>query len=61
MLPANVARFVVDLVSLAWVANFVAPFFSTTYVAGPQLNVVFMSIVGGALAFSRSRKRDGAS
>ncbi|MBB5159907.1 hypothetical protein [Saccharopolyspora phatthalungensis] len=59
MLPTGLAQAVVVLVCAVWAANFVAPFFVPGYVSDPQLNLVFMSIVGGALALSRSRRRDG--
>lgn len=60
MIPAGLANFVVVLVSVVWLANFVAPFLVPGYTSDPQLNLVFMSIVGGALALSRrGRQSDG--
>lgn len=59
MIPAPLAHFVIVLVCIVWVANFAAPFFLPTYTSDPQLNLVFMSIVGGALALTRGRTRNG--
>lgn len=56
MIPAPLAYFVIVLVCTVWVANFAAPFFLPGYASDPQLNLVFMSIVGGALALSRGKK-----
>lgn len=58
MLPPALAHGIVVLVSLVWFANFLGPLVFPEYVADPQLNVVFMSIVGGALALSRKRGSD---
>lgn len=55
MIPAPLAHFVIVLVCLVWVANFAAPFVVPGYSSDPQLNLVFMSIVGGALALSRKK------
>lgn len=59
MIPGPLAHAVIVLVCVVWAANFAAPFVLPTYVSDPQLNLVFMSIVGGALALSRGRTKDG--
>lgn len=56
MITARLADVIVILVCLVWAANFLLPFVSS-YQSDPQLNLVFMSIVGGALALSRERQR----
>lgn len=50
MLSPVVANSVIVLVSLVWLVNFAAPFVVADYSSDPQLNLVFMSVVGGALA-----------
>lgn len=50
MLSPAVANSVIVLVSLVWLANLIAPLFVASYSGDPQLNLVFMSVVGGALA-----------
>lgn len=57
MIPGPLAHFVVVLVCLVWAVNFAAPFFLPVYQSDPQLNLVFMSIVGGALALTRRKER----
>ncbi|KEI45070.1 hypothetical protein GU90_07705 [Saccharopolyspora rectivirgula] len=59
MVPSSLAQFVVVLVCVVWAANFAAPFVVTGYQTDPQLNLVFMSIVGGALALTRKRNGGG--
>jgi hypothetical protein len=59
MVPSGLAQFVVILVCIVWAANFAAPFVVPHYQADPQLNLVFMSIVGGALALARKRNGGG--
>lgn len=58
MLPKALANVVVVLVSVVWAVNFAAPLFVANYTADPQLNLVFMTIVGGALAL-KSREKPG--
>lgn len=55
MLPARLANAIIILVCVVWAINFLAPFVVTGYTADQQLNLVFMSIVGGALALSRGQ------
>lgn len=50
MLPPALAHSVIVLVTLVWLGNIVAPLLISSYTADPQLNLVFMSVVGGALA-----------
>lgn len=57
MIPPALATGIVVLVTVVWMANFLAPLLISSYTADPQLNLVFMSIVGGALAL-RGRKKD---
>lgn len=57
MLPRWLSNAVIGVVTAVWVANFVAPMVVEGYESDPQLNLVFMTIVGGALAL-RSKKDD---
>lgn len=59
MLSPAVANSVIVLVSLVWLANFVAPLLVAGYSSDPQLNLVFMSVVGGALALRGDRHDRG--
>lgn len=49
MLPPALFNAVVILVTLVWLANLIAPLVSP-YTLDPDLNLVFMCIVGGAIA-----------
>lgn len=55
MLPPVLAHTVIVIVTLVWLCNFLAPLLVPSYVADPQLNLVFMTIVGGALALRRDK------
>jgi hypothetical protein len=57
VLPPLLANAVIVLVCIVWAVNFVAGFVIPGYVADQQLNLVFMSIVGGALALSRGGRK----
>lgn len=59
MLPPSLANAVIVLVALVWAVNFFAPLVHPTYSGDPQLNLVFMSIVGGALALRATRRSGG--
>lgn len=58
MLPPWLAHTIILVVTVVWLVNFIAGLVSTTYVGDTQLNLVFMSIVGGAVAL-KSRERTG--
>ncbi|GAA0632407.1 hypothetical protein GCM10010174_61840 [Kutzneria viridogrisea] len=53
------------LVSVAWAANFVAPWLVSTYKPDPSINNLFMIIVGGvvtvAVERAEARHRDDRS
>lgn len=58
MIDKRVANIIVVIVTLAWSANFGAPFFLDTYKPDAAVHGVFMAIVGGTLALSRGSKGD---
>lgn len=53
MLPKPLANAIVVLVTLVWVANFVAQFVLPEYKPDPFINTIFAALVGGALALSK--------
>jgi len=54
MLPRPVATVIVALTTIVWLANFFAPFFWIEYKPDPAINGIYLAIIGGALALSRS-------
>lgn len=55
MISPRVANAVIIVVTVVWVCSFVISVFVPAYRADPQINVIFMGIVGGSLAL-KSRK-----
>lgn len=55
MISAKLANIVISVVTLVWVASFALSVISTTYKPDPQINVIFMMIVGGAMALKVKR------
>lgn len=53
MLPKPLATAIVVLVTLVWVANFIAQFVIPEYKPDPFINTIFAALVGGALALSK--------
>lgn len=53
MLPKPLANAIVVLVTLVWLANFVAQFVIPEYKPDPFINTIFAALVGGALALSK--------
>lgn len=58
MISPPLANFVIVVVTLVWVTSFLFSIFSSTYKPDPQINVIFMGIVGGSLAL-KARKSKG--
>lgn len=54
MSPA-LANLIIAIVTAVWVTSFVVALLSTTYKPDPQINVIFMAVVGGAMAL-KARK-----
>lgn len=50
MLSPKLANVIAIIVTAVWVASFVVSLFSVTYKPDPQINVVFMAVVGAAMA-----------
>lgn len=50
MLSPKLANVIAIVVTAVWVASFVVSLFSVTYKPDPQINVVFMAVVGAAMA-----------
>lgn len=61
MIPRQLASGIIVLVSIVWAANFFLQFVVSTYKPDVTLNGVFMAIVGGALALSRSDNSGGGA
>jgi hypothetical protein len=57
VLPKPLAAGIVSLVTLVWLLNFGAQFFVTNYQVDGWVHTIFLSVVGGALAFSRNDNR----
>jgi hypothetical protein len=57
MSPA-LANLIIVIVTAVWVTSFVVALMSTTYKPDPQINVIFMAVVGGAMAL-KARKPAG--
>lgn len=58
MISPAVANVLVIVVTAVWVASFVVPMLSTSYRADPQIHLVFMAIVGGAMTL-KNRGKEG--
>jgi hypothetical protein len=46
---------VIVVVTIVWVTSFVVSLASATYHPDPQINVIFMAVVGGAMALKAKR------
>lgn len=55
MISAPLANAIVVVVTIVWVISFVVSIFSPVYKPDPQINVIFMGIVGGSLALKAKR------
>lgn len=55
MITAKIANGVIVVVTMVWVCSFVVSILVPEYRADPQINVIFMGIVGGSLAL-KARK-----
>lgn len=58
MLSPKLANVIAVIVTAVWVASFVVSLFSTTYKPDPQINVVFMAVVGAAMALKGRSAND---
>lgn len=59
MISPRIASAVIVVVTVVWVCSFVVSMVVPQYRADPQINVIFMGIVGGSLALkSRKTKTD---
>lgn len=56
MLSPKLANIIAVIVTAVWVASFVVSLFSVSYKPDPQINVVFMAVVGAAMALKGSQK-----
>jgi hypothetical protein len=62
VITPQVANGVIIVVTVVWAVSFVVPIVSPGYRADPQVNAIFMGLVGGALALkSRSQEGDDPS
>lgn len=59
MLPKIAANIIVAVVSLAWVANYVARFVIPQYTPDSYIDGIFTTVIGAAFALS-SRSRDNS-
>lgn len=58
MINPKLANVIIVIVTLVWVVSFGVSLFSPVYKPDPQINVIFMGIVGGSLAL-KARKGSG--
>lgn len=58
LLPKVVANVIVAVVSLAWVANFVARFIFPGYSPDTALDGIFTTVIGAAFALSSHTRDD---
>jgi hypothetical protein len=60
VISPKIANAVIIVVTTVWVSSFVMSAFVPAYRADPQINLIFMGIVGGSLALKeRKPKADG--
>lgn len=57
MISPRVANAVIIVVTLVWVSSFVLSIIAPEYRADPQINVIFMGLVGGSLALKSRRPK----
>lgn len=55
VITPRIANWVIVVVTVVWVTSFIVSVVVPEYRADPQINVIFMGIVGGSLAL-KSRK-----
>ena len=58
MISPALANVVIVIVTAVWVTSFAASLVSVTYQPDPQINVIFMAVVGGAMAL-KAKRGDG--
>lgn len=58
MISPKLANLVIVVVTCVWVVSFGASLVSGSYRPDPQINVIFMAIVGGAMALKAKRDND---
>lgn len=58
MISPRLANIVIVIVTCVWVISFGVSITSATYKPDPQINVIFMAIVGGAMALKAKRGGD---
>lgn len=56
VIDPRLANVVIVIVTAVWVTSFAVSLFSTNYHLDPQINGIFMAIVGGAMALKATRK-----
>lgn len=61
MLSPRLANIIAVVVTAVWVASFVVSLFSVSYKPDPQINVVFMAVVGAAMALKGGRNPTNGS
>lgn len=57
MISPRIANVVIIVVTLVWVCSFVLSIVVPEYRADPQINVIFMGLVGGSLALKSRRPK----
>lgn len=55
MISAALANVVIVIVTAVWVTSFAVAMISVNYEPDPQINVIFMAVVGGAMALKAKR------
>jgi hypothetical protein len=55
VISAGLANVVIVIVTCVWVTSFAVSLMSANYHPDPQINVIFMAIVGGAMALKAKR------
>jgi hypothetical protein len=58
VISPKLANLVIVIVTCVWVVSFGVSLISATYKPDPQINVIFMAIVGGAMALKAKRDID---
>jgi hypothetical protein len=58
VISPKLANLVIVIVTCVWVVSFGVSLFSATYKPDPQINVIFMAVVGGAMALKAKRDID---
>jgi hypothetical protein len=59
VISPKLANGVIVVVTCVWVISFCVSLASLTYKPDPQINVIFMAIVGGAMALKAKRGGNG--